>query len=90
MKRLVAWLETSWARAKSLFAADQVDDPEDAEPDVEVRDETAETGEMPNIYAEVKRTSSHMKVVEAVKADSDDTRGFNPYDTGTLQKKDDD
>jgi len=90
MKRFVAWLETSWARAKSLFAADQADDPEDIVPDDEDRDETAETGEMPNIYADVKSTKSHMKVFEAVKADSDDTRGFNPYDTGTLQKKDDD
>ncbi len=90
MKRFTAWLETSWARAKSLFAADQAGDPEDVEPDDEDRDETAETGEMPNIYADVKRTNPHMKVVEAVKADSDDTRGFNPYDTGTLQRKGDD
>ena len=88
MKRFVAWLETSWASAKSLFAADQAGDPEDVEPDDEDRDETVDTGEMPNIYADVERTNSHLKVLEAVKADSDDTRGFNPYDTGTLQKKD--
>ena len=42
------------------------------------------------MYSDLKATSPHLKVTEAVAADSDDTRGFNPYDTGTLQKKDSD
>jgi len=84
---------------KSLFVADQASDAEDIEPEDDGHEddgheddgqESAKTAEMPDIYSDVKKTNPHMKVLEAVKADSDDTRGFNPYDTGTLQKKDDD
>ncbi|MCH8101295.1 MAG: hypothetical protein IIB74_12785 [Proteobacteria bacterium] len=58
--------------------------PDDVDPD----DESTQNVEMPDIYSDLKATSPHLKVIEAVAADSDDTRGFNPYDTGTLQKKD--
>ncbi|MCH7538747.1 MAG: hypothetical protein IID57_12925 [Proteobacteria bacterium] len=72
------------AHAKSLFVADQMSAPDDVDPD----DESTQNVEMPDIYSDLKATSPHLKVTEAVAADSDDTRGFNPYDTGTLQKKD--
>jgi hypothetical protein len=94
MKRLLTWLETGLAHVKSLFVADQASDAEDVEPEDDGHEddgqESAKAAEMPDIYSDVKKTNPHMKVLEAVKADSDDTRGFNPYDTGTLQKKDDD
>ena len=104
MKRLLTWFETGLAHVKSLFVADQASDPEDVEPDDDGHEddgheddgheddgqESAKAAEMPDIYSDVKKMNPHMKVLEAVKADSDDTRGFNPYDTGTLQKKDDD
>ena len=84
MNRLLTWLQTRLAHAKSLFVADQMSAPDDFDPD----DESTQNVEMPDIYSDLKATSPHLKVTEAVAADSDDTRGFNPYDTGTLQKKD--
>lgn len=94
MKRLLTWLETGLAHVKSFFVADQASDAENVEPEDDGHEddgqESAKAAEMPDIYSDVKKTNPHMKVLEAVKADSDDTRGFNPYDTGTLQKKDDD
>ena len=94
MKRLFTWFETGLAHVKSLFVADQASEAEDVEPEDDGHEddgqESAKAAEMPDIYSDVKKTNPHMKVLEAVKADSDDTRGFNPYDTGTLQKKDDD
>ena len=86
MKRLVTWLETGLVHVKSLFVADQASEPENVEPE----DDGQESAEMPDIYSDVKKTSPNIKILDAVKADSDDTRGFNPYDTGTLQKKDGD
>lgn len=88
MKRLLTWLQTSLAHAKSLFVADQMSAPDDVDPDDDHGDESTQNVEMPDIYSDLKATSPHLKVTEAVAADSDDTRGFNPYDTGTLQKKD--
>ncbi len=90
MKRLLTWLQTSLAYAKSLFVADQMSEPDDVDPDDDHGDESTQNIEMPDIYSDLKVTSPHLKVIEAVAADSDDTRGFNPYDTGTLQKKDSD
>ncbi len=89
MKRLVTWLETGLVHVKSLFVADQASEPENVEPEDDGQ-ESAEAAEMPDIYSDVKKTNPNTKVLDAVKADSDDTRGFNPYDTGTLQKKDGD
>ncbi len=89
MKRLVTWLETGLVHVKSLFVADQASEPENVEPEDDGQ-ESAEAAEMPDIYSDVKKTSPNIKILDAVKADSDDTRGFNPYDTGTLQKKDGD
>ena len=88
MKRFVALLETGLAHVKSLFVADQTSDPEDVEPDDDHYIESTQSGEMPDIYADLKATTPHHKVIEAVAADSDDTRGFNPYDTGKIQIKD--
>jgi hypothetical protein len=94
MKRLLTLLETGLAHVKSLFVADQASEAQDVAPEDDGHEddgqEPAKAVEMPDIYSDVKKTNPHMKVVDAVKADSDDTRGFNPYDTGTLQNKDDD
>jgi len=88
MKRLLTWIKTSLAHAKSLFVADQMSEADDVEPDDNDNNESTQNVEMPDIYSDLKVTSPHIKVIEAVAADSDDTRGFNPYHTGTLQKKD--
>ena len=88
MKRLLTWLQTSLAHVKSIFVAEQTSEPEDAELDDDHGSESTQSVEMPDIYSELKATTPHLKVTQAVAADSDDTRGFNPYDTGTLQKKD--
>ena len=88
MKRFVALLETGLAHVKSLFVADQTSDPEDVEPDDDHDIESTQSGEMPDIYSDLKATTPHHKVIEAVAADSDETRGFNPYDTGIIQTKD--
>ena len=90
MKQLLTWLQTSLAHVKSIFVADQTSEPEDVEPDDEHDRESTQNVEMPDIYSDLKATTPHLKVVEAVAADSDDTRGFNPYDTGRLQKRDSD
>ena len=39
---------------------------------------------MPDIYVEVNATA---KILDLNSPDSDKKRGFNPYDTGVLQKK---
>ena len=39
---------------------------------------------IPDIYAEVNTTA---KALDLSSPDSDKKRGFNPYDTGVLQKK---
>jgi len=90
MKRLLIWLQTSLAHVKSLFVAEQTSEPEDVEPDDDHGIESTQSGEMPDIYSDLKATTPHHKVLEAVAADSDDTRGFNPYDTGRLQTTDSD
>ncbi len=88
MTRLLTWLQTSLAHVKSLFVADQPSEPEDVEPDDDHDIEATQSGEMPDIYTDLKATTPHHTVIEAVAADSDDTRGFNPSDTGRIQTKD--
>jgi hypothetical protein len=73
MKRIVEWVRTILSRPKAPVEVDQPSKPLSAEDLV-----------MPDIYAEVKTTSN---ILDLSAPDSDKTRGFNPYDTGRLQKK---
>jgi hypothetical protein len=73
MKRIVEWVRTVLSRTEAPVEVDQPSKPLLAEDLV-----------MPEIYAEVKTTS---KIFDLSAPGADKTRGFNPYDTGRLQKK---
>jgi hypothetical protein len=73
MKRIVEWARTILSRPEVPVVDDQPSKPVSEEDLV-----------MPDIYAEVKTTS---RILNLSAPDSDKTRGFNPYDTGRLQKK---
>ncbi len=73
MKRIVQWVRSILSRPKATVEVDQPSEP------VSVEDLV-----MPDIYAEAKTTD---KILDLSSPDSDKTRGFNPYDTGRLQKK---
>jgi hypothetical protein len=77
MKRIIRWLETISSRPKAPDADDQSSNP------VAVEDLM-----MPDIYAnEHVATVPDLKPLVPSSPDTDETTGFNPYDTGVLQKK---
>ena len=73
MKRIVKWVRSILSRPEATVEVDQPSEP------VSVEDLV-----MPDIYAEPKTTD---EILDLSSPDSDKTRGFNPYDTGRLQKK---
>ncbi len=87
MKRIIYWMEAILARAKALMVTDETDDPEN----VETGDDNVHVSErrvvVPDIYANDKNTQPRHKIVDLSSPDSDETRGFNPYDTGSLKKR---
>ena len=72
MKRIVEWVRTIQSRAKDPAAVDQSSKP------VSVEDLV-----VPDIYGEV---NTNAKMLDLSSPD-EQKRGFNPYDTGVLQKK---
>ena len=73
MKRIVEWVRAILSRPKAPVVNDQPSKPVPVEELV-----------MPDIYAEVNTTA---QILDLSSPDSDKKRGFNPYDTGVLQKK---
>jgi len=73
MKRIVKWVRSILSLPKGTVEVGQPSEP------VSVEDLV-----MPDIYAEPKTTD---EILDLSSPDSDKTRGFNPYDTGRLQKK---
>ncbi len=77
MKRITKWLETISSRPKTSIADDS------SSYAVSVEDLV-----MPDIYAvEHVATVPDLKILVPSSPDTDETRGFNPYDTAVLQKK---
>jgi hypothetical protein len=73
MKRIVKWVRSILSHPEATVEVGQRSEP------VSVEDLV-----MPDIYAEPKTTD---EILDLSSPDSDKTRGFNPYDTGRLQKK---
>ena len=77
MKRMIEWAATMFSRPEVSDVAEQ------SSKLVSVEDLV-----MPDIYAdELADTVPILRVIDLSSPDADKTRGFNPYDTGTLQKK---
>ena len=72
MKRIIEWIKTNISRPQPLAIS------EPSKP-LSVDDLV-----IPDIYAEVNTAS---ETLDLTSPDSDKKRGFNPYDTGVLQKK---
>ena len=87
MKRIINWIEAILARAKALMVTDPTGDPENVETGDDNDHVSAQSVVMPDIYADHKTTNPRLKVVDLSSPDSDETRGFNPYDTGGLKKR---
>jgi len=77
MKRFLRWLERKSSRPEAPVEADQPSSP------VSVEDIA-----MPDIYAEKPLANvPELKTLVSSSSDTDETEGFNPYDTAVLQKK---
>ncbi len=96
MKRIVRWLETKLSRPKSPDTSDAPSGSESAKLDEfdlgidlpEDLQEPAKNVLMPDICADEHiDTVPNLEVLDPSSPDIDESTGFNPYDTGTLQKK---
>ncbi len=87
MKLIISLIAAILARAKALMVTDPVGDPENVETGDDNDRVSAQSVVMPDIYADHKTTNPRLKVVDLSSPDSDETRGFNPYDTGGLKKR---
>ena len=88
MKRLFNWLETKFSRSKTFVAADQPSEPLTPDPDRIDAPGSGPDVSMPDIYADGHdATEPDLKVLDQPSPDADESAGFNPYDTGVLQKK---
>ena len=100
MKRLFRWLQPKIAGPTNSVAPNGMSNNVSVEPgdvsttsgaDVPHRSDRVGTGKdfsMPDIYAvgDVV-TEPDLKILQQPSADGDESAGFNPYDTGVLQKK---
>lgn len=88
MSHLIKWLKKSLARPEVTGVADQAPEPgivrfDDIAEDSELGEDTL----MPDIFADVESVTAPMlKIVGKPFPEDDESYGFNPYDTGVLQK----
>ena len=89
MKRIFRWLETRLARSKSPNPSDAPGASESVKPDESDLDqESPKIVAMPDIYGdEHVPTVPNLKILDESSPDTDDSTGFNPYDTATMHKK---
>ncbi len=100
MKRLIRWLETKIAAPANSGTLNGMSNTVSVEPgdvsttsggEVPGRPCTAGSEKdisMPDIYADSDVvTEPDLKILQQPSADGDKSVGFNPYDTGVLQKK---
>jgi hypothetical protein len=100
MKRFLRWLETKFSGPTNSVASNQIGDTASVEAgdvsttsgaDVPGRSGTVGTRKgisMPNIYTDSDvATEPDLKILEQPSTAADEPAGFNPYDTGVLQKK---
>jgi len=77
MKRILRWLETISSRPKAPVTVDQPRNP------VSMEDLA-----MPDIYADKPVAKvPKLNILVPSSPDTDETEGFNPYDTAVLKKK---
>jgi hypothetical protein len=77
MKRIVEWVRTILARPQALVVDDQPSKPL-----------TVEDLVIPDIYADAcSDTAPQLKILDPTSTDSDESTGFNPYDTAVLRRK---
>ncbi len=89
MKRFMRWLETISSRPKEPVADDRPSnaDPDDLDLPRDTQDFVTDAP-MPDIYTdECAATVPHLKALDLDLTDLDESTGFNPYDSGVLQKK---
>jgi len=78
MKRIIKWLTSWFSQSEETTAADQFNK---SLPD------NPRSAPMPDIYAEEHAdTVPNLQILGATNADVDGEAGYNPYDTGVLQK----
>ncbi len=96
MKRIVRWLEEKLPRQKFLDTSDAPSDPESVKADeidlgIDVSkglQRPAKNVLMPDIYGENDDdTQPLLNILDPSSPDTDESTGFNPYDTAVLQKK---
>ena len=89
MKRIFRWLETISSRPKEPVADDRPSnaDPDDLNLPRDIQDFVTDAP-MPDIYTdECAATVPRLEVLDLDLTDLDESTGFNPYDSGVLQKK---
>ena len=89
MKRIFRWLETRLPRSESPNPSDPPVASENVKPDESDLDQGSPTSvEMPDIYGdEYVATVPNLKILDESSPDTDNSTGFNPYDTATMHKK---
>lgn len=96
MRRIFGWLEDHLPRFKSLDLPDALGESESVKPDevdlgVDLPDELRDLVndvQIPDGYAEdYDDTVPNLAILDLSPPDTDESTGFNPYDTGTLQIK---
>ncbi len=103
MKDIPKWLAERLSKLRKPVENDQQNDAESIDPDDEDEIESSRGAKladsmdnhsaeknvvMPDIYSEGHdATVPHLTVLDLDVTDLDESTGFNPYDTGILQKK---